>query len=92
VLSLWASGKRAAKSLWMFAYEDGGGKYLPRAIEKADLTVPLFGKVWENKYRLIRENYGFKKSSFEARTTPRVEAFWCFDSKEAGIDFLNRNE
>jgi LmbE family N-acetylglucosaminyl deacetylase len=76
VTSLWRQGKLRAARLWQFAYEDGGGAYLPRAAEEAPIRVALPPEVWEEKYRIIREEYGVAKESKEARTTPRVEAFW----------------
>lgn len=76
VLSLWRSKKVSANQLWTFAYEDGNGKYLPKAIVEADLSVELTDEIWQRKYSIITEIYGFDKDSFEARTTPRKEAFW----------------
>jgi len=64
----------------MFAYEDGGGKYLPRAIDDADFKVKLPNEIWRKKYDIIRNVYGFSPGSFEAKTTPEEEAFWCFRS------------
>ena len=60
----------------MFAYEDGGGKYLPRPVADADVYIRLHQETWERKYRIITESYGFPPDSFEARTTPKDEAFW----------------
>jgi hypothetical protein len=59
----------------MFAYEDGGRRYLPKAIRGADLIRTLSEHTWNEKYRIITEIYGFAPESWEARTTPRVEAF-----------------
>lgn len=67
-----------AKELWMFAYEDGGGKYLPRAIDDADVKIKLPDEIWHKKYNIITNVYGFSPASFEAKTTPKEEAFWCF--------------
>ena len=67
---------------WMFAYEDGGRAYLPRAIAEAEVQVALPERIWREKYRLIHEIYGFSADSWEARATPRQEAFWHFDSPE----------
>lgn len=78
VLTLWNTGKLDAKELWSFAYEDGGRDYLPRPIEDADLVVKMPAQVWERKYQIITEIYGFGENSFEAKTTPHQEAFWCF--------------
>jgi hypothetical protein len=43
----------------------------------------LDGEVWLEKLRLITDVYGFGRDSWEARTTPREEGFWCFDSPRA---------
>jgi LmbE family N-acetylglucosaminyl deacetylase len=75
VLGLRESGRLGAERIWSFAYEDGGKKYLPRAERGADLQVELPGHIWQKKYDIITRIYGFSKDSFEARTTPRQEAF-----------------
>lgn len=67
--------KIRCKELWQFAYEDGGGQYNPRAITHASCTVPLPDNIWNRKYKLITEIYGFAAESWEARITPRTEAF-----------------
>ncbi len=77
-LELWNSDKLFADELWTFAYEDGNRKYLPRAIKNADLLVSLNDEIWRKKYDIITGIYGFNKDSFEAKTTPKEEAFWCF--------------
>ncbi|MFZ0034729.1 MAG: hypothetical protein WAK60_07065 [Sedimentisphaerales bacterium] len=76
VLELWKSGRLGAERIWSFAYEDGGKKYLPRPERGADLQVELAERIWQRKYDIITRIYGFSKDSFEARTTPRQEAFW----------------
>jgi len=78
VLALWNSNRLYSEQLWTFAYEDGNSKYLPNAIEQADLLIKLSDEIWRRKYNIITKIYGFSKDSFEARTTPRKEAFWCF--------------
>jgi hypothetical protein len=78
VLALWKSGRLSADELWAFAYEDGNRKYLPRAVKDADLLVGLNKEIWQQKYDIITKIYGFNKDSFEAKTTPSQEAFWCF--------------
>jgi len=82
VLALWRAGKLSAKQIWMFAYEDGGGKYLPRPIKDADIRVKLQKEIWQKKYDIITKIYGFGPDSFEAKTTPKEEAFWHFRSNE----------
>ena len=82
VTTLWRAGRISTKALWLFAYDDDGGCHLPRAIPDAHRIQKLSGEVWQVKYNIITEIYGFGPKSFEARTTPREEAFWCFDSAE----------
>lgn len=82
VEALRESGAFSAKELWMFAYEDGNGKYLPCPIDDADCKIELPGEIWRKKYEIIRNVYGFGPDSFEAKTAPKQEAFWCFGSDE----------
>lgn len=78
VFALWESEKLKTEQVWSFAYEDGQKKYLPRPDKDADLHIKLPYNIWELKYKIITEVYGFDKYSFEARTTPKEEAFRCF--------------
>jgi len=80
VLELWKSSKLSAREIWMFAYEDGKREYLPQPIQNADLHIKLPQKIWQKKYDIITKIYGFGPDSFEAKTTPREEAFWCLKS------------
>ena len=80
VMALWEAGAISARALWLFAYEDDHGRRLPQAIETAHHFVTLPEATWQEKYRLITEVYGFSPESWEARTTPLNEAFWCFES------------
>jgi len=82
VVNLLQSGRLQAKQLWMFAYEDGNRSYTPKAITGADIAVPLPIPIWEQKQKIITETYGFDPESWEARTTPQTEAFWCFQSAQ----------
>jgi LmbE family N-acetylglucosaminyl deacetylase len=77
VMTLWKSEMLFAKQIWRFAYEDGDGKYLPRAVNDADFNTRLPNEIWQKKYEIITEIYGFATNSFEAKTTPKEEAFWC---------------
>ena len=77
VLALWKEGKLPAERLWTFAYEDGDGQHLPSAVEQAELLIELPDEIWQKKYSIITNIYGFSQNSWEARTTPRQEAFWC---------------
>jgi len=84
VLALWESGRLRATRAWMFAYEDGGGQHLPRPIKMADEVIRLPDEIWQKKYDIITKIYGFGPETFEARTTPREESFWCLRSSKAG--------
>lgn len=77
VKALWKGKELYAKEMWMFAYEDGNGQYPPRAIEDADIKINLPDEIWHKKYNIITDVYGFNPNSFEAKTTPKEEAFWC---------------
>jgi LmbE family N-acetylglucosaminyl deacetylase len=77
--ALWREGRLGAGALWMFAYEDGGGRYLPRARTDAHRSALLGDRAWRLKRDIVTGLYGFGSGSFEARATPRVEAFWCFE-------------
>jgi LmbE family N-acetylglucosaminyl deacetylase len=81
VYALWRTDKLTARALWMFAYEDGQKTYLPRAVRNADRYEELPEAIWERKYNAITQIYGFTSESFEAKTTPRNEAFWCLKRK-----------
>jgi hypothetical protein len=92
VLKLWQSGQLPAKEIWMFAYEDGGRKYLPKPVDNPDILVNLPGEIWQKKYDIITQIYGFEPDSFEAKTVPRQEAFRCFKKasmpKQAHKEFV----
>jgi len=98
VLELWSAGRLAADAVWAFAYDDAGrrrrldvasGARLPTAVPHADRVEELAEPVWREKYRIITAVYGFGPESFEARATPRTEAFWCFDSPAAARRWMN---
>jgi LmbE family N-acetylglucosaminyl deacetylase len=82
VLALWEAGKLLAEELRMFAYEDGGGLYLPRAVKHADRRTRLPSHIWQRKYEIVTKVYGFSPDSLEGKTTPSVEAFWSFATPE----------
>jgi LmbE family N-acetylglucosaminyl deacetylase len=84
VIELWQAGRIRATELWTFAYEDGKKQYLPRPVEDAAIHAGLPESIWERKYSIITDIYGFPSDGFEARTTPRSEAFRRFkDPAEA---------
>ena len=78
VMRLWLEDKITADALWTFAYEDGNKAYLPEAVKEAHIYNVLSEPIWLKKYDLMTKTYGFKKDSWEARTTPKAEAFWMF--------------
>ena len=78
VIKLWDAGKITANELWTFAYEDGGKKYFPLPVGNANICRLLTNRIWLRKYSIMTETYGFEKTSWEAETTPRAEAFWQF--------------
>lgn len=82
IIALRESERLWAKEVWMFAYEDGGKRYLPRPMVDADVYIRLPQDIWEQKYRIINEVYGFASESFEAKTTPKDEAFWVLGKGE----------
>jgi len=75
VAGLRGDGRLSAAQAWAFAYENGGGSYLPKPVQKTDILVELPENVWRRKYDIMTAAYGFAPDSFEARTTPRHEAF-----------------
>ena len=90
VIMLWNKDKIATNKLWVFAYEDGNKKYFPKAIENTPYFETLKKEIWIKKYNLITETYGFEKNSWEAKTTPKAEAFWVFNNPNDANKFLNK--
>jgi LmbE family N-acetylglucosaminyl deacetylase len=82
VLELWQAGELQTRELWQFAYEDGGGEYLPQATPGADRMENLPEDIRRTKHRIITKIYGFGPESFEAQAAPEVEAFSCYSSPE----------
>jgi len=76
VIALRESERLTATEVWMFAYEDGDKKYLPRPIDDADVTIRLPKNIWQKKYEILTATYAFAPDSFEAKTTPKEETFW----------------
>ncbi|MCL4562784.1 MAG: PIG-L family deacetylase [Chloroflexi bacterium] len=83
VLSLWLEGRITTSSLWRFAYHDRQKTILPQAEAHADRIFTLPEPIWQEKYAVITGLYGFDPLSWEARTTPRREAFLCFSFPNA---------
>jgi LmbE family N-acetylglucosaminyl deacetylase len=82
VFTLWKEGKLKAKRLLLFAYEDGGKKYLPQPQKDADITVDLQKSIWQKKKDIIINSYGFSPDSFEAKVTSEIEAFWLIEKPD----------
>jgi LmbE family N-acetylglucosaminyl deacetylase len=80
VLNLWRRTQLEIEALWLFAYEDGGRRYFPQAMPHAHRYHTLTPEIWQQKYDLLTDLYGFHPESWEALTTPRAEAFWCFNT------------
>lgn len=90
VIALWHEGKISTNELWIFAYEDGRKRYLPRPVKTATIYTILPEEIWQKKYSIITETYGFEKTGFEAETTPRAEAFWKFTNPLAAWQWLDK--
>jgi LmbE family N-acetylglucosaminyl deacetylase len=90
VIQLWSDGSISTKEMWLFAYEDDGGRMYPQAIESAHQYSVLADSIWQKKHHLITEVYGFNTNSWEACTTPKAEAFWCFKSPAALFEQIKR--
>jgi LmbE family N-acetylglucosaminyl deacetylase len=81
VLAMYNTKELSAKQMWMFAYEDGGGKYLPKPSRDADVSLWLPENIAQEKYKIITKLYGFAADSFEAKCCPKREAFWTLGAK-----------
>ncbi|MDB5138354.1 MAG: family deacetylase [Mucilaginibacter sp.] len=88
VINLWHSGKLNTSELWAFAYEDGHREYTPVAINDAPVFFTLPHYLWEQKYSIITNTYGFNINSWEAQTTPMEEAYWQFFNAEQARQWL----
>lgn len=88
VMSLWGNGELDTKGVWLFAYEDEGRTRYPHAINGASVHRKLPVSLWKRKYNIITAIYGFSADSWEAKTTPGAEAFWCFDDKDEAARWL----
>ncbi|OXG06991.1 hypothetical protein BC749_107204 [Flavobacterium araucananum] len=92
VMGLWCEGKIASKKLMVFAYEDHNKQYYPKAIPQADLQVVLPAAIWQKKYEIITQIYGFAPDSWEAKTTPKTEAFLKFTHKKDARNWLKETK
>jgi hypothetical protein len=75
LLSLWGSREIQTKEMWLFAYEDGQGAYYPHVERNAHRTFLLPKPVWERKYHILTDIYGFSYNSWEAQTAPNVDPY-----------------
>jgi LmbE family N-acetylglucosaminyl deacetylase len=92
VIKLWYSGQISTSELWTFAYTDHNKKHFPVADENASRSRLLTKRIWQRKYRIITETYGFEKGGFEAETTPRTESFWQFTDPSVANKWLKKIE
>lgn len=88
VSDLWRRGELSAHSLMMFAYADGGPQDPPRPRQDAHIRRHLSRRIWQDKYRILTELYGFSPESWEASIMPREEAFYYFDTPERMTEWL----
>ena len=90
VIRLWYTNKIVCKKLRIFAYEDGGKAYYPKAVKKAAIYHVLTKRIWLRKYSILTEIYGFEKDSWEAQTTPKAESFWQFTNPDEAEKWLKQ--
>ena len=90
VIALWRSNEIITDELWIFAYDDGNKKYTPTSIPQANIHYDLPKSIWDKKYHIITNLYGFESTSFEAKTTPKMESFWKFDNPKAAQIWMER--
>ncbi|MEP7050046.1 MAG: PIG-L family deacetylase [Pseudomonadota bacterium] len=90
VLRLWLSGALATPELWLFAYDDDAGQRSPSALPSADIFRELSPEVWQQKYSMVTDCYGFTEASWEARITPRTEAFFRVTTPEQAVTWLQQ--
>lgn len=83
VTALWRDGEIRAKWLLQFAYEDGGGTFLPQPQRDAAIQLPLSDEIRARKSSIITDVYGFSAASWEARAVTRTEAFHCFHESDS---------
>jgi LmbE family N-acetylglucosaminyl deacetylase len=89
VSMLWHTRRLRTRRLFMFAYDDAGGDRLPCIRADADERVALPPAIWREKRRVLADIYGFGHNSWEVRTTPREEGWWCFDDPTAALEHVN---
>jgi LmbE family N-acetylglucosaminyl deacetylase len=88
VIRLWRKGLLKTRELRTFAFEDAGRTKLPAAMKNATLFEILSPETWQKKYNIITTIYGFTEDSWEARATPKEEAFRQFYSAAEAYNWL----
>lgn len=81
VAYMWENENLLSKELWQFAYEDSNRQHSPRPIQNADLIKKLPKEIWQKKYEIITNIYGFPPHGFEANAATKKEAFWQLTDK-----------
>jgi len=88
VMQLWEKGKIIADELWTFAYDDGNKTHLVLANTNAPIYHQLSERISLQKFNIITKIYGYDKESWEAKNTPKEEAFWKFSNPEDALQWL----
>lgn len=92
VMDLWHEGKISCRELMVFAYEDHNKQYYPKAIISADFYFEPSNDLWQKKYDIITQIYGFTPESWEAKTTPKLEAYWRFANSDDTLMWLKKTK
>jgi hypothetical protein len=92
VIKLWHNTKIVSNELWVFAYEDGHKAYYPKAMQNATSYLILSHRIWLLKYNIITDTYGFSRESWEAKTTPKNEAFMKYTHSTQSEQLLIKEE
>ena len=80
VFDLWRTGAIVSKSLWLFAYEDGHGSYLPKANLNAHRKTVLSLRSWAKSVGL------FRRFTASCQTVGRRERFQVW--RRSGVSVL----
>lgn len=88
VINLWAKGLLVANQLWTFAYNDENKSQYPKPCVEADFYQILKQCIFDLKYSIITQTYGYETNSWEAKTSPENEAFWCFNNPSKAMQWL----
>jgi hypothetical protein len=78
VMALHRTRRLHACQVLCFAYGDDHREQQSQVDDRVDILIRLSDNIWQKKYKIITEIYGFSPGSWEARTTPKKEAFWEF--------------